>query len=357
VGAIHTSIEENGFYGAVVVQRSTGHILAGNHRYRAVMAAEGYRIPVLWVDCDDRTAEKILLADNRTGELAHRDDEALAELLKELSAEDDLLGTGYDGDDLEALLKELDPAGGGEDPPEPQIDRAEELREKWGVEYGQLWQVGRHRILCGDSTNEADVARLLGGADVALVSDPPYGISVDLSWLTDIHISQGKPRNIAKDETIQGDDGTLDLSWCFLFKEWIVFGFPHVARLEAYTGLLVWDKRGDGGEGGLGTPVEVAASNSFKGYRLARHLWAGYVREAGETRHPHPTQKPVGIICDAIEFVKNANVLDPFLGSGTTLVACEQLNRTGFGMEICEKYVAVSLERLAGMGLTPELTD
>jgi len=89
------------------VQRSTGHILAGNHRYRAVMAAEGYRIPVLWVDCDDRTAEKILLADNRTGELAHRDDEALAELLKELSAEDDLLGTGYQEEDLDALLKEL----------------------------------------------------------------------------------------------------------------------------------------------------------------------------------------------------------------------------------------------------------
>lgn len=107
IGAIHTSIEANGFYGAVVAQKSSGYILAGNHRYRAAKQAGASTIPVIWLDVDDRQATKILLADNRTAELAHRDEESLSKILQELAAEDDLLGTGYDGDDLDELLRSI----------------------------------------------------------------------------------------------------------------------------------------------------------------------------------------------------------------------------------------------------------
>jgi ParB-like chromosome segregation protein Spo0J len=109
IGAIATSIEENGFYGAIVVQESTGHILAGNHRWQAAKIAGLDRVPVTFVDVSDRLATKIMLADNRTAELATRDGEALTALLTELAYDDDLLGTGYDGDDLDEMLKALSP--------------------------------------------------------------------------------------------------------------------------------------------------------------------------------------------------------------------------------------------------------
>lgn len=107
VGAIHTSIERNGFYGAVLVQKSTGFIIAGNHRVLAAQHAGAATVPVLEVDVDDATALRILLADNRTNDLASYDTQGLAELLRGLAEEDDLIGTGYDGDDLDEMLKRL----------------------------------------------------------------------------------------------------------------------------------------------------------------------------------------------------------------------------------------------------------
>jgi ParB-like chromosome segregation protein Spo0J len=111
IGAIHTSITVNGFYGTVIAQRSTGFILAGNHRWQAARKDNATEIPVTWVDVDDDHALRILLADNRTNDLATYNDEALAELLKDLHASTGtLLGTGYDGDDLDELLANLNPS-------------------------------------------------------------------------------------------------------------------------------------------------------------------------------------------------------------------------------------------------------
>ena len=109
VGAIHQSIEANGFYGHIVAQRSSGHILAGNHRWIAAKQAGAKRIPVTWVDVDDDHALRILLADNRTNDLASYDDTSLAQLLVEIQeATGGLAGTGYDGDDLDDLLASLE---------------------------------------------------------------------------------------------------------------------------------------------------------------------------------------------------------------------------------------------------------
>lgn len=108
VGAISESIKANGFYGAVVVQRSTRHILIGNHRVRAA-AALGYQaVPVLFVDVDDERALRILLSENRLNELASNNEEAVAKLLAELApTAEGLAGTGYDADALDDLLADL----------------------------------------------------------------------------------------------------------------------------------------------------------------------------------------------------------------------------------------------------------
>jgi ParB-like chromosome segregation protein Spo0J len=110
VGAICESIRANQFFGALVVQRSTCHVLAGNHRLLAAKQVGMAEVPVLWVDCDDDRALRILLADNRTNDLADYNPAALTDLLKELAATPAALtGTGYDGDALDELLAGLNP--------------------------------------------------------------------------------------------------------------------------------------------------------------------------------------------------------------------------------------------------------
>lgn len=114
VGAIWESIQENGFFGALVVQESSGCILAGNHRWLAAKEAGMDEVPVIYVDVDDERAMRILLADNRTNDVATYDGEQLADLLEHLESTDDgLAGTGYDSDALDDLLYDL-----GRDAPE-----------------------------------------------------------------------------------------------------------------------------------------------------------------------------------------------------------------------------------------------
>lgn len=103
VGAIHTSIEANGFYGALVVQKSTGFVLAGNHTLRAALEAGAVKVPILELDVDDETALKILLVDNRSSDLATYDDPLLLGILSALSEHASLSGTGYELEDVEAL--------------------------------------------------------------------------------------------------------------------------------------------------------------------------------------------------------------------------------------------------------------
>ena len=105
LAAVKASIEVNGFYGTIVAQRSTGYVLAGNHRLMAARELGMVEVPVVWVDCDDTRARAILAADNRTSELGGFDSEALAQLLEGLRIEDALVGTGYSDDDISALIE------------------------------------------------------------------------------------------------------------------------------------------------------------------------------------------------------------------------------------------------------------
>lgn len=104
VGAIVTSVEANGFYGALIVQKSTSYVLAGNHRLKALRAQGAKRVPIIERDVDDRTAMRILLGDNRTADLATYDEDKLLELLLKAADEDNLVGTGYDGDDVDKMI-------------------------------------------------------------------------------------------------------------------------------------------------------------------------------------------------------------------------------------------------------------
>lgn len=371
IGALDNSIRRDGWIGALTVA-ADGETFDGSARLEVladampdadpiVVETDGTR-PVIVrrtdiPNTDDPRAKRLGIAANA---IAHMDYAPDGEILAMIAQDDDEVARLIRQDEAseEAVKVALaDGLMGGDVDAEPQIDRAEELRVKWGVKPGQLWQLEEHRLICGDARDESQRARILQGNQAALVSDPPYGIGVDTSWLSALNMKRGKPPN-ASDDKLANDDGTLDLSWCYTFKEWTVFGFPFVARNEDYTGLIVWDKRGDGGEGGLGNPVEVAASNAFNGYRLVRVPWAGYIKPAGEKREPHPTQKPVDVMAYAIEHVKSKKIFDPFIGSGTTIIACNKLSRVCFAMDSDPRYIAVTLQRYQDVtGKTPVLLE
>jgi len=180
---------------------------------------------------------------------------------------------------------------------------------------------------------------------IACITDPPYGVNIDTSWLTTLHVKRGKPKN-KSDAPVINDDGSLDLSWLGRFGLFCCFGFPHIMILST-RGWLVWDKQPGCDKKGITQPVEMASTNLWKGFDIIRCMWGGYMREAGEQRWGHPTEKPLKVMRFVISKTPDdAIILDPFLGSGTTLVAAKQLGRRGIGIELSLPYCRIAEQRL-----------
>jgi len=182
----------------------------------------------------------------------------------------------------------------------------------------------------------------------AVITDPPYGIDLDNSWLSEIHLRHGKPANLC-DAKIINDDIKIDYSFLFKFPRRLIFGFPYIYDPNA-TGWIVWDKQPKIAERGITAPVEVASTTLRKGYDIIRCMWGGYMRDAdrGEIRYEHPTQKPLKLMKRIIEkYTKEGDtILDCFMGSGTTGVACVNLNRNFIGIEIDEGYFKIAEKRI-----------
>ena len=387
VETISESIRKNGFYGAFVVQRSSGYILAGNHRDLALfdvlvqelgeVSAAMTDVPVIWVDVDDDRAKRILAVDNRANDLAGYDNQALAELLQELGS---LEGTGYTSDDLNAILADLeDQASPKPTAPEPEIDRADELAEKWGVRSGQIWQIGLHRLMCGDSRQESAV-RLLAGENKAscVWMDPPYGVDYvgktgkaltiendSIDGLKDLLVQAftnaglvarpSMPFYIASPSgpaSFEFSDAIREVKWrCHQILAWVkdsmVLGHSdyHYRHESLFYGFTP----------GPGRPGRGAHRGS---------RWFGDNSQTSVIEIPrpkkseeHPTMKPPELVayCLANSTRPRDIVLDLFVGSGSTMVAADQLGRVCYGMDVDPRYVAVTLERLSAMGREPAL--
>ena len=272
---------------------------------------------------------------------------------------DDLLDWGFDKGELDLDLW-------AEDAPEdvePQIDKAEELRVKWGVETGQLWQLGEHRLICGDCTDKAVVERLLGDDKVSmLLNDPPYGMRLDAdfsSMVNDIGLFQSKKLTRGtKYLNVIGDDKDFDASLIMeLFsnvKEQIWFGADYYSQTLGDTmhegAWLVWDKRLDESADKMyGSCFELLWSKQKHKRDILRHKWAGIFGLVNEpTRgRKHPNQKPVALYEDLLtRYSDNGSVIvDCYSGSGTTIIACERLGRKCRAVEISPAYVAVAIQR------------
>lgn len=244
---------------------------------------------------------------------------------------------------------------------EPQISRAEELNQKWGVKAGDLWLIGEHRLLCGDSTKAEDVSKVMGGgmADM-LLTDPPYGVS---------YVSK-----TADALTIENDD--LDEEELASFVLSAFNNAQSICRGGAYwyatvpAGPLHLIFANDWKQRGILRQIMVWAKDSLVLGHSEYHYqhepilfgWIPGKRHKNPDRtrttlwkydrpkasHEHPTMKPVELWMQAVRdgSIQGESVFDPFLGSGTTMVACQNLNRKCRGIEISTNYCAVILERM-----------
>lgn len=267
---------------------------------------------------------------------------------------DDLLEWGFEPPELDLDMWAPEPP----EDVEPQIDKAEELREKWGVESGQLWKLGEHRLICGDCTDRAVVEKVMGGEKVDLIlTDPPYGIDV----VGNNGSIGGETRQAptTKFTKVIGDDKEFDPRFLLEYGlPTFIWGGNYFAHLLPRGGRwFVWDKNRP--EGLSLSDCELAWSN-IDGVKVQKFksTWDGYHVEGEKSGRVHPNQKPIKLISDILsELTKDSQtVADLFLGSGTTLIACERLGRKCRAVEISPAYCAVAIQRWVDVtGGVPEL--
>ena len=319
-----------------IIVDADGVILGGNQRFAACKVLGMTELPSSWV----RTAEgltdaqraRFVIVDNAPEGMAGEWD--LDALLADWQVPD-LGDLGFDMADLAARL----PTGEEVDA-EPQTDRADELRQEWGVDAGQLWALGDHRMLCGDSTKAEDVSRLMAGAKAdLLLTDPPYGIDYGRAGGFSASHGWGKWRENVEWDKERPSRETIE-SAISLAAEAIIWGGNYFTDyLPPSMGWLVWDK---GQREFSLADCELAWRSERKAARVLTLSRAKALQDGKQ----HPTQKPVGLMSWCIEQAnKSKTIYDPFLGSGTTLIAAEQLGRKCYGLEISPAYCAVVLQR------------
>ena len=346
------SIKQFGFKNPVILDKDNV-IVAGHTRIESAKRLGITEIPCIYAD--DLTDEQIRafrLADNKVGEIAEWDIDLLDTEL------DDILNI-----DMSDFGFDLDL----EDEEEKEIieDEVPEVPEEPKAKLGDIYQLGNHRLMCGDSTKEEDVAKLMNGVKADMVlSDPPYGMFLD----TDFSDIKGSMKSIGrknhtsgnKYEKVIGDneDFKPDLIMTFFdnfnyCKEMFLFGGDYFAELlpnKNDGSWLVWDKRKESQANAIGSEFELIWSKNKHKRRMLRHDWFGFLSSENQQdarNRVHPTQKPITLLVDILNQWGNNcnNIIDLYGGSGSTLIACEQLNRKCYMMELDPHYIDVIIQR------------
>lgn len=342
------SIKEFGFKQPIVIDKNNV-IVCGHTRLLAAKQLGLKEVPCILAD--DLTEEQInayRLVDNKTNEFAEWDNELLKEELFKLPSLNMKL-FGFEEEQKEEQIAEED-----------NYEEPEQLESI--VKKGQVWQLGRHKLICGDSTDKATVERLMNGekADMIL-SDPPYGMCLDTDFSGAVGSlgRKGGTRGNKYDKVIgDNEDFKPELISTFFenfgyCKEVFLFGADYFAELlpnKNDGSWLVWDKRKESQADAIGSEFELVWSKNKHKRRMLRHDWFGFLssQNAKDAQHRvHPTQKPVTLLVDIInQWGNGCNIIiDLYGGSGSTLIACEQLNRKCYMMELDEHYCDVIINR------------
>jgi 16S rRNA G966 N2-methylase RsmD len=219
---------------------------------------------------------------------------------------------------------------------------------------GDLWQLGSHKVLCGDSTKIEDVERLMGGEKADMVfTDPPYGIDVVGGSKSFGKVGGSNIVKANNYKEIIGDNDT-DTARNFYetcneigIEKLIIWGGNYFTDfLPPKKGWIVWDKKGRKWDDNF-SDFEMAWTSESKPAKILTHVWMGMVQSGSREKRVHPTQKPVDLCISCFNYISEGSVYDGFLGSGSTLIACERTGRKCYGMELDSQYVSVILQRWA----------
>jgi hypothetical protein len=346
--ALAGALDTVGWVQNVIVNRQTGYVVDGHARVALALARKEPSVPVLYVDLSPEEERLVLATLDPIGALAGRDDERLSALLADVAVDD----AG-----LQALLDSLAASVPRLGLTEP--DDVPELAAEPYVQRGEAFRLGRHRLLCGDSTNADDVSRLLDGAKPAMtVADGPYGVSFQPS------IRPGAVRTglVTNDDRADWRDAWA-LSPSNVLYAWhsglhsVVVGAGIEASGFRIRAQIIWSKPSLQVSRGhyhfqhepCFYAVRKGATAGWIGDRKQTTVWQvpNVHRTQGTSDDAitvHGTQKPVEVMARPIRN-HSGDVYDPFVGSGSTLIAAEQLGRTCYAMEIEPAYVQVVLER------------
>ncbi|MBK0329752.1 site-specific DNA-methyltransferase [Rhodobacteraceae bacterium F11138] len=337
-----------------------GELIAGHGRVLAATQLGLSEVPVIRLGhLDEAERRAYRIADNKLTELGDWDEAILREEIAGLLAEDfDLSLLGFDDVDLDALLQDPDDAGGGAvegedevpEPPEDPVSRP-----------GDLWQLGPHRLICGDSTSADVVGRLLGDVKpLLMVTDPPYGVEYDPGWRNQAGAATTKRTG----KVLNDDRADWREAWALFSGDvaYVWHGALHATTVAdsliaagfSVRSQIIWAKdrlvlsRGD--YHWQHEPCWYAVRKSGKGHwagdRKQTTLWQIANRDQ-DAETVHGTQKPVE--CMRRPILNNSSpgqaVYEPFMGSGTTLIAAETTGRVCHGIELDPAYVDVVIER------------
>ena len=349
VDAVAESIKQCGYCSPIVIDEDNV-ILAGHTRLKALKKLKWKEVEcVRKTGLTEEQKKKYRILDNKTNELAEWDFDLL---------EEEIDGLDFDGFDFGFDMSAFEePQTIIEDEP-PEVDDENEPITK----LGDIWQLGAHRLMCGDSTDKATVERLMDGkkADMIL-SDPPYGMCLDTDFSGAVGSlgRKGGTKGNKYDKIIgDNDDFKPELISTFFdnfgyCKEVFLFGADYFAELlpnKNDGAWLCWDKRKESQADAIGSEFELIWSKNKHKRRMLRHDWFGFLssQNAKDAQHRvHPTQKPVTLLVDIInQWGNGCNIIvDLYGGSGSTLIACEQLDRTCYIMELEPKYCDVIIKR------------
>lgn len=348
------SMTEFGYVEPIIWNEETGNIVGGHQRYK-VLVAEGHtEVECVIVKMNAEREKALNVALNKvTGDWEF---EALADLIKDLEAQDlDVTLTGFDAAEIEDLFSQVH----DKDAKDDDYDVNKALEEAAFVKPGDVWLLGRHRLLCGDATKPEDVEKLMDGKKANLVlTDPPY--NVDFESASGLKIQNDKQdndtfysfllaafKNMAEHTAPGGSIYVFhaDTEGLNFRKAFIEAGF-HL------SGVCIWKKNslvlGRSPYNWIHEPI------LFGWLRGGKHKWftgrsetTVWNYDKPKKNGEHPTMKPVPLLCYPIKNSSQVNgiVMDLFGGSGSTLIACEQIDRIAYTLELDPKYATVIVKR------------